>query len=79
MKTIVTIFPTDLVANLLFSYFCPFLQTKNKNQVFSQVRGLVTRIFLLFVYSESCSISKSCRVQYTFIKEFSNMSFLFVL
>ena len=33
MKIIVTIIPTDLVTNSLLSTFCPFLQTKNKNQV----------------------------------------------
>ena len=33
MKIIVTIIPTDLVKNSLLSSFCPFLQTKNKNQV----------------------------------------------
>ena len=32
MKTIVTLIPTDLVTNLLLCSFCPFLQTKNKNQ-----------------------------------------------
>ena len=35
-KIIVTIIPTDLVTNLLLSSLCPFLQTKNKNQVLSK-------------------------------------------
>ena len=37
MKIIITIIPTDLVANLFFSFFCPFLQTTNKNLVFSKL------------------------------------------
>ena len=88
MKIIVTTIPIDLVTNSLLSSFCPFLQTKNKNQVSSrQVGGLVTRNisvfclqrFLFFVYSESRSASKPYRIQQTFIKEFSYLLFLFVL
>ena len=37
MKIIVAVIPADLVANLLLSSFCPFLQTKNKNQVFTKL------------------------------------------
>ena len=34
MKIIVTIMPTDFVVNSLLTLFCPFLETKNKDQVF---------------------------------------------
>ena len=34
MKIMITIIPTDLAANLFFSFFCPFLQTTNKNYSF---------------------------------------------
>ena len=37
MKIIATIFPTDLVTNLLLSSFCHFLQTKNKSLVFRNI------------------------------------------
>ena len=37
MKIIVTIILTSLFTNSLLSSFCPFLQTKNKNQVFSKL------------------------------------------
>ena len=37
MKTIVTIIPTSLVINLLLSLFCSFIETKNKNQIFSNI------------------------------------------
>ena len=53
MKIIATIFPTDLVTNSLLSCFCPFLQTKNKNQVFSNLAVKEREILLLFVYSKS--------------------------
>ena len=43
MKIIVTIIPTNLVTSSLSSFFCPFIETKNKNQNFQQVDGLVTR------------------------------------
>ena len=36
-KITVTIFPTDLGTNLFLSSFCPVLQTKNKNKVFSKL------------------------------------------
>ena len=51
MKRIISTIPTGLVTNSLLSSFCPFLQTKNKNQV-QQVGGLVTiNISLLFIAS----------------------------
>ena len=34
MKIIVTIFPINIVTNLLLSLFCLFVETKNKNQIF---------------------------------------------
>ena len=37
MKIIGNIIPTNLVRNLLLSSFCPFLQTKSKNLVFSKL------------------------------------------
>ena len=40
---IVTIIPTNLITNSLLSLFCTFIETKNKNQNFQQVGGLVTR------------------------------------
>ena len=58
-----TIIPTDLVTNSLLFSLCPFLQTKNKNQVFSKVGGLVTRNISVFVYSKSRSTSKPCQIQ----------------
>ena len=37
MKIIVIIIPTDLFTKSLLSSFCSFLQTENKNQVFSKL------------------------------------------
>ena len=79
MKLIITIVPTDLVANSLLYSFCPFLQTKSKNPVFSKLVVWYKQMFLFFVYSESRSASKPYRIQQTFIKEFSYMLFLFIL
>ena len=54
MKIIVIIIPTDLAANWLLSSFCLFLQTKNKNQVFSKLVCLVTRnISFSFIVSRT--------------------------
>ena len=75
MKIIVTIIPTNLITNLLLLLFCPFLQTKNKNQIFSSL----TKEFFSFVYIETHSTSKPLRIKKTFIKEFSHMLFLFVI
>ena len=55
MKIIVTIILTDLVTNLFLSTSCPFLQTRNKNLVFSKLVVLQREIFLFFVCSESRS------------------------
>ena len=43
MKIIVMIIPTDLVTHSILLYFCPFLERKNKNQIFSK---LVVKIFV---------------------------------
>ena len=37
------------------------------------------KYFCFFAYSELCFTLKPCRIQYTFVKEFSYMLFLFVL
>ena len=37
MKTIVTVIPINLVTNTLLSFVCPFVETKNKNQIFSKL------------------------------------------
>ena len=80
MKIIVTIIPIELVTNYLLSSFCPFLRTKSKNHVFRELVIQQREIFLFFVYSESRCTSNSCRIQQTFIKDFSYvLSFLFVL
>ena len=51
-KNNLTIIPTNLVRISFFIYFYPFLETKNKNQIFWQVGGLVTRnICFLFIAS----------------------------
>ena len=51
------------ITNLLLSSFCSFLQTKNKNQVFSKLVVWYQEMFLFFVNSESCSTSKPCWIQ----------------
>ena len=58
MKIIVTIISTLLVTNSLSFSFCPFLQTKNKNQVSSKLMVWSQELFLFFVYSESHSTSE---------------------
>ena len=87
MKIIVTIIPTYLVRN--FVAFLSFLRIKNKNQnknqSFSKLLDWQQEIFCFvlfcfcFVCSESRSSSKACRIQQAFIKEFSEILFLFVL
>ena len=68
MKISVTISFADLVTNSCLPLFLCLLRNQNKNQNVSN-----------FVYSESCSTSKQCRIQQTFRKEFSYLMFLFVL
>ena len=79
LKIILTLIATNLVKNSFLSLFCPFIKNINKNQVFSKLVVLQQEIVLLFVYNESCSTSKVCRIQYTFIKGFSYMLLLLVL
>ena len=50
MKIIVTSIPTDLVTNSLLSSFFSFLQTKNKNQVFSKLMVWYQEIFAFCLY-----------------------------
>ena len=57
MKIIVTIIPTHLVTNLFF------LTNQKQESRFQQVGGLVSEIFLFFVYTELRSTSKPCRIQ----------------
>ena len=37
MKIIVTIIPANLVTSSPGSLFCPFIETKSKNQMFSEL------------------------------------------
>ena len=78
MKIIATIIPTDLVTKLLLSSSYPFLQTKTRIW-FSTSWWSGNEKYLFFVYSELQSTSKTCRIQLTFMQEFSYMLFLFVL
>ena len=63
MKIIVTIIPLSLVTSSLSSLPCPFIETKNKNQIFSNLVVWLREIVLLIVYSESRSASKVCQIQ----------------
>ena len=56
---IVTIISSNLVTNSLLSLFCPFIETKNKNQVFSKLVVWQREIYF-FVYIESRSTSIEC-------------------
>ena len=48
MKIVVTIIPTDLVTNLLLSFFLSFLTNQKQESGFQQVGGLVTRNISVF-------------------------------
>ena len=48
-----------------------FLTNQIQEPSFQQVGILLTRNIVVFVYSESRSTSKTCRIQQIFIKEFS--------
>ena len=61
------------------SLFCPFVETKNKNQIFSKLIICQQEIFLFFVHSKSHSTSKVCRIQWTFTKGSSCMLLLLEL
>ena len=56
MEIIVSIIPTDLVTNSFLSSFCPFLQIKNKNFVFSK---LVVQLYFCFLFKASRSLLQS--------------------
>ena len=43
MKIILNMISTNLVTNSLLSLFCDVIKPKNKNQIFEQFGGLVTR------------------------------------
>ena len=60
-----------------FIHFLFFL--RNQKQKSASWWSLVTRNIYFFVYSESDSTSKPCRIHQTYIKEFSYKLFLFVL
>ena len=79
MKIIVSVIPTVLVTNSLLSHFCPFAETKSKNQVFSKLVVWQQETILFFVYSKSRSTSKVCRIQKIFIRGSPYMLFLFIL
>ena len=51
MKMILTLILISLVANSILSLFCPFIGTKNKNQIFSKLVVWQREIVLLFVQS----------------------------
>ena len=53
MKVIVTIIPTNFVANSLLSLFCPAIQIKNKNETLTKLVAWYREIFNFFVYSDS--------------------------
>ena len=63
MKIIVTVIPTDIVSNSLLYYYFFFLANQKQESGFQQVGGLVTRNIFGFVYSDSRSPSKPCRIQ----------------
>ena len=48
MKVIVTIIPSDLVTNLILSFFLFFLKSQKQESDFQQVGGLVTRNISVF-------------------------------
>ena len=50
MKMIVTIISSNLVTNSLLPLFCPFIETKNKNQVLSKLVVWQREIFFFCLY-----------------------------
>ena len=78
-KIIVTVIPTNLVTSLLSFLFCPFIEIKNKIQIFSKLVVWYREIVLLSIYSESRSTSNVCQIEQSFVKGFSCMLFLVVL
>ena len=76
MKLIATVILTNLVTNSLLYFFVPTQKPKTKIN-FSA--SCWSRIFFFSVYSKQPSVSKPCRIQQTFKKEFSCMLFMFTL
>ena len=70
--------PRIAAINLLYFYFVLSWKTKTESN-FQQVGALVTKNISFFVHSESRPISKTCRIQKTFLKGFSYMLFLLIL
>ena len=51
MEIVLTIIATNLVANLLLSFFfCHFKETKNKNKMFSKLLVWLRKTFLFYSY-----------------------------
>ena len=77
VKIIVTITPINVVTNLLLSSFCPFLQTKSKNQASSWPGN---KIYFHFLFAVCRALFQSYpESNKRFIKGFSFMLLLFVL
>ena len=55
---IIAIIPTDLVTNLLLSFFLSFLTIQKEESSFQLVGDLVMKKNIFFVHRESCSTSK---------------------
>ena len=80
MKIIVIVIPTNIYTQICFFILILLsIAFKDNNQIFSRLVVWLGEINLLFVYSESRSNSKVCRIQWTFIKKFFNMLILFLL
>ena len=77
MKIIVTIIPTNLVANSILFLFCLFVQKQEPK--FQQVGDLVTRNISAFCLLRVALYFIVYRIQQIFIKGFSDTLFLFVL
>ena len=71
MKIIVTIISSN------FNYKSAVISFFYKSQPVSKCVWPGNKKYFIFVYSESRSSSKICRIQYTLIKKFSYMFFLF--
>ena len=48
---------------LIFISFCPFVETKTNNQIFSKLMVWHRKIFVVLVYSRKHSTSKTARIQ----------------
>ena len=62
INAIVTIIPTNLVANALFVAFLSFRRNQKQELKFLEVDSLVTKIFSFFCLNESRSTSKACQI-----------------